>query len=147
MTDADLPFVAALYASTRTEELAPLGWPEAVRTAFLDQQHRAQHAHYQACYPEAEWLIVEQAGKAIGRLYLGGDAADTRLIDISLLPEHRGAGIGGAILADLIADARAGGRMVSLHVDPAGAARRLYVRLGFREVATSETAVRMEWRP
>ena len=27
MTDDDLPFVAALYASTRAEEVAPTGWP------------------------------------------------------------------------------------------------------------------------
>lgn len=147
MTDADLPFVAALYASTRAEELAALGWPDAVRAAFLDQQHRAQHLHYRAHYPDAEWLIVEQAGAAIGRLYLGGDAADLRLIDISLLPEARGAGIGGAILEDVIADARGAGRMVSLHVEPGNPARRLYARLGFAEVAESQTAIRMERRP
>lgn len=144
MTDDDLPFVAALYASTRTEELAPMGWPEAMQAAFLDQQHRAQHAHYRAHYPGAEWLIVERQGAAIGRLYLGGDSAELRLIDISLLPGQRGAGIGGAILADLVAAARGEGRTVVLHVDPGNPARRLYARLGFGEVAKSQTAIRME---
>jgi GNAT superfamily N-acetyltransferase len=144
MTDDDLPFVAALYASTRTDELAPMGWPEAMQAAFLDQQHRAQHQHYRAHSPGAEWLIVEQRGAAIGRLYLGGGAAELRLIDISLLPEQRGAGIGGAILADLIAAARGEGRTIVLHVDPANPARRLYARLGFAEVAETQTAIRME---
>ena len=29
MTGADLPFVAALYASTRADEIAGFGWPPA----------------------------------------------------------------------------------------------------------------------
>ena len=52
--DAPTPicaFAAALYASTRAEELALTGWPEERRGTFLDQQHRAQHHHYRTYYP------------------------------------------------------------------------------------------------
>ena len=69
MTDGDLPFVAALYASTRREELAGTGWPEELQAAFLAQQHEAQHNFYRATYGAAEWLIIEQGGEPIGRLY------------------------------------------------------------------------------
>src|SRR4051794_41923678 len=95
MREDDLPFIAALYASTRTEELAVTGWPDEVKGAFLEQQHRAQHHYYQANYPGAEWLIVERDGEAAGRLYLQQRETDIRLIDIALLPAHRRAGIGG----------------------------------------------------
>jgi hypothetical protein len=47
IADADLPFLARLYASTRTEELAAVPWSAEQKAAFLDMQFRAQHAHYQ----------------------------------------------------------------------------------------------------
>src|SRR6478609_4359365 len=93
MTEGDLPFVAALYASTRTEELEPTGWPEEMKQAFLAQQHEAQHHHYQTYFPEAEWLIVEKDGAAIGRIYLLESDSDLHMIDIALLPAHRRGGI------------------------------------------------------
>lgn len=134
MTDEDLPFVARLYASTRADELAATGWPEEMRAQFLDQQHRAQHRHYRSAWPEGEWLILEQDGAPIGRLYLGEDKASVRLIDISLIPESRGAGLGGGILADLLRDAAVRGKSVVLHVEKGNRARRLYERLGFAAV-------------
>ncbi len=127
MTDADLPFTLTLYASTRAEEVAQTGWPEAMQHAFLAQQHAAQHAHYQQHYQGMEWLIVERGGVRLGRLYLYQTTLELRIVDISLLPEARGQGLGGAILRDLLAR---GGR-VSIHVERNNPARSLYARLGF----------------
>ncbi len=131
MTDADLPFTATLYASTRVEELAQTGWPAELRAAFLAQQHAAQHAHYQQHYQGMEALIVERGDTAVGRLYLYELPGDLRIVDISLLPEARGHGIGGAILRDLLADAAKRGIGVSIHVERNNPARSLYARLGF----------------
>jgi ribosomal protein S18 acetylase RimI-like enzyme len=147
MTDADLPFIARLYASTRTREMAATGWPAETRAAFLDQQHRAQHAHYRSVYPGAEWLVVERAGAPVGRLYLDEGAEDLHLIDVSLLPEARGAGLGGAILADLLGQARALGKSVSLHAESSNRARALYLRLGFAVEPGEGLYERMVWRP
>ncbi len=147
MTDRDLPFVAALYATTRADEMAGSGWPAEMQRAFLDQQHRAQHHHYRTFHPDAEWLIVEREGADLGRLYVEESADRFLLIDISLLPESRGTGIGGAILADLLDLARARAKPVSLHVERSNRARRLYVRLGFRLVEDNGLYLRMEWRP
>jgi GNAT superfamily N-acetyltransferase len=149
MAEADLPFIAALYASTRAEEVAATQWPEEMQHAFLDQQHQAQHHHYQAHYPEAEWLIVEAAGEPVGRLYLDARDDDVHLIDISLIAARRGAGIGTAIVEDLIDQARGLGRTITLYVEPPNPARRLYERLGFAPDPERETAVyeMMVWRP
>jgi GNAT superfamily N-acetyltransferase len=147
MTDADLPFVAALYASTRAEEVAATGWPPETQRAFLDQQHQAQHFHYRNVYPGAEWLIIERASAPIGRLYLDETDAGLLLMDISLLPERRGAGLGGAILADVLALAGAKGKPVSLHVEIRNPARRLYQRFGFTIVESQGVYDLMEWRP
>jgi ribosomal protein S18 acetylase RimI-like enzyme len=146
MTDADLPFVERLYASTRAEEMAAAGWPEAMQTAFLGQQHRAQHQHYRTAYPDTQWLIVERAGAPVGRLYLSEAEGGLLLLDISLLPGERGAGLGGAMLRDVIADAAAAGRKLSLHVERSNPARRLYERLGFVIADDDVVYLRMEWR-
>jgi GNAT superfamily N-acetyltransferase len=140
MTDADLPFVAALYATTRADELAATGWPEAMQAAFLAQQHRAQHAHYRGTWPGGEWLIIERASAAIGRLYLAEELGKRLIVDISLLPEARGAGLGTAILADLLA---AETMPVELHVQRFNPARRLYERFGFEIVEEQAIYFRM----
>jgi ribosomal protein S18 acetylase RimI-like enzyme len=147
MTDGDMPFVAALYATTRARELEPTGWPDAMKAAFCDQQHRVQHAQYRATYEDAEWLIVERGGVPVGRLYIGRDADALLLIDISLVPEQRGAGLGGAIVSDVVAMGRAAGRPVRLHVERLNPALRLYQRLGFRIEEESPIYLLMAWRP
>jgi len=134
MGDGDLPFVAELYASTRREEVARTGWPAEMQEAFLRQQHEAQHSHYSLHYADAEWLIVERAGQPVGRLYLRDPPEALHIVDISLLPQIRGQGIGGAILRDVLGQARELGKDVSIHVEKFNPARRLYERLGFETV-------------
>jgi len=134
-TPEDLPFVAELYASTRREELAVTGWPIEVQEAFLAQQHEAQHSHYSIYYADAEWLIVEREGQVIGRLYLNETDDDLCIVDISLLPQFRARGLGGAIMRDILELARERSKSVSIHVEKNNPARRLYDRLGFVAVA------------
>ena len=131
MVDADLPFIEALFASTRAEEVALTGWPEEQQRAFLAQQHRAQHHHYRNHYPDAEWLIVERGREPIGRLYLDRSERLLHIIDLSLVPAARGQGLGGAILGDIIGAAHLESLDVSLHVERHNPAIRLYLRLGF----------------
>jgi GNAT superfamily N-acetyltransferase len=132
-TDDDLPFVEGLYASTREAEVAQSGWPDEVQRAFLAQQFQAQHSHYRIHYHDAEWLIIERGGVAIGRLYLFEDASEFSIVDISMVAEARGLGIGGAVLEDILALAAERGKPVAIHVEKNNPARRLYLRLGFRE--------------
>jgi ribosomal protein S18 acetylase RimI-like enzyme len=131
VTDADLPVLARIYASTRAEELAPVPWSDADKAAFLDVQFRAQHAHYQQHYPEADWLMTMRGEENIGRLYLDRLPSQHRIIDIAFLPEYRGRGLGEALLRDLLDEAAAAGKPVSIHVEKLNPAMRLYRRLGF----------------
>ena len=130
-TDADIPFLGTLYASTRREELAVTSWAEAQKHAFLDMQFQAQRAHYRRHYPEADWFVVECQRARIGRLYIERWPSQHRIIDIAFLPEHCGKGFGTALLQDLIDEAAAAGKAVSIHVEKNNPARRLYLRLGF----------------
>ncbi|MGX5831541.1 GNAT family N-acetyltransferase [Mesorhizobium sp. 43Arga] len=133
-TEADLPFLSLLYASTRLEELAVTSWSEAQKAAFLDMQFQAQHAHYRKHYPEADWLVVRRAGQDVGRLYIERWPSQHRIIDIAFLPEHRRKGYGSALLRDLIGEAWLAGKSASIYVEKNNPARRLYVELGFKVV-------------
>jgi ribosomal protein S18 acetylase RimI-like enzyme len=130
-TQADLPFLFEVYASTRAEELAETGWPVEMRLAFLRQQFDAQHHHYTTYYPDAEWLVIEREGERLGRLYLEEWSNQLRIIDIALLSIARGKGCGAAVLTDIIAMASARGKKVSIHVEKYNPAMSLYRRLGF----------------
>ena len=131
ITEADLPFLAHLYASTRMDELAVTGWTDELKAQFLDMQFRAQHTHYQQYYPQADWLLTMRAGEDVGRLYIERWPSQHCIIDIAFLPEHRGKGLGEALLRDLLDEAAAAGKDVSIHVEKFNPAMRLYRRLGF----------------
>jgi ribosomal protein S18 acetylase RimI-like enzyme len=131
ITDADLPFLARVYASTRAEELAVTPWTDEQKAAFLDMQFRAQHSHYQQYYPEADWLVTMRDGEDIGRLYLERWPSQHCIIDIAFLPEHRGKGLGAALMRDLMDEAAAAGKAVTIHVEKFNPALHLYRRLGF----------------
>lgn len=145
MRDEDLSFSQLVYASTREEELAATGWPAEMKQAFLSQQHEAQHRHYRQHYEGAQWLIVEQDGVPVGRLYRAEWPQEIRIIDIALLPEGRGQGIGAAIVSAIQEEARALGKAVSIHVEKHNRARSLYQRLGFRVVGDAGVYDLMEW--
>ena len=146
-TAEDAEFLFQVYASSRAEELAPVPWSDAEKEVFLRQQFAAQATHYQGYYPRPEFLVVLRAGQPAGRLYLHRTADALAIMDIALLPEHRGAGIGSRLLADLVAEADAAGKLMRLHVEHDNPARRLYDRLGFTVVGDTGFYCRMERPP
>jgi len=151
IVEGDQPFLAELYASTRREELAKTPWSEEQREQFLAWQFEAQHKHYQEHYPDCEFLVIEEEAIGrrvpIGRLYLDRWDEELRLVDIALLPEHRGKGHGGAILERILAEGAERGVGVSIHVESENPALRLYERLGFRHVDTNGVYHLMRWSP
>lgn len=150
ITGADRDTLAEIYASTRREELAPLlDWSEAQKEAFLRQQFEHQHNFYQQTYSEAAYALITRGEEVLGRLYVDRRGDEIRIIDIALLPQHRGQGIGGSIVQGLLEEAatREQGRVVRIHVEHSNPAMRLYQRLGFREIEDKEIYKLMEWRP
>lgn len=143
----DLPFLYTVYASTRLEELAPLGWDEAQQAAFLTMQFNAQHRAYQDTYADADFQIILSGNRAVGRLYIARWQEEIRLIDIALLPAYRNTGIGTAILTDILAEAAQVGKPVRIHVEMFNPALRLYERLGFGTLEERGVYYFMEWSP
>jgi len=153
ITDADLPFLAELYASTRREEVAKTPWSEEERESFLRWQFEAQHQHYREHYPDCAFEVIElsppEGGPSVpvGRLYVDRWESEIRLVDIALLPAHRGHGIGSALLSRLLAEGRASGKPVSIHVESNNPALHLYRRLGFEHVDSNGVYYLMRWTP
>ena len=143
--DSDQPFLSALYAGTREQEMKLLDWPEKEKSAFLEMQFDAQHRYYQEQFPEADFLMVERDGSAIGRIYLYRSADEFRLIDIALTPRVRNQGLGEALLLDLLDEARAAGLPVRIHVESFNPAMRLYLRLGFKPIEDKGVYQLLEW--
>ena len=131
VADDDLSFLARVYATTRAGELALVGWSEDRKAGFLKQQFDAQHTHYQRYYPGADWLVIVDAGEDVGRIYVEHWPSQVRIIDIAFMPAHCGKGFGTALLRDLMDEAAAAGKAVSIHVEKNNPAMRLYRRLGF----------------
>jgi ribosomal protein S18 acetylase RimI-like enzyme len=145
--DDDRPFLFRVYASTRWDELEPVPWTVEQKEAFLRQQFDAQDIDYRRNYKTASFDVIELAGDSVGRLFVDRRTDEIRIVDIALLPEHRGSGIGTALIRALLDEAAALGKRLSVHVERHNPARRLYERLGFAEVADRGLYLLMEVTP
>jgi GNAT superfamily N-acetyltransferase len=143
----DLPFLERLYASTRAEEMSLAPWSEEHKAAFLAQQFAAQHAHYQHHYVGATFELLERDGVPIGRLYVARWPSEIRVVDVALLPEARGRGLGGALLCELLAEGLRAALPVTVHVERNNRAVGFYARLGFRLKEDKGVYLLLEWTP
>jgi ribosomal protein S18 acetylase RimI-like enzyme len=143
----DRDVLRRIYASTRAEELAQVDWTDAQKDAFLTMQFDAQHAYYQENYPRAAFDLILLDGQPIGRLYLDQWDDQIRIVDIALLPQQRGQGIGTALLRAILDRGRQLALPVTIHVERFNPALRLYDRLGFRTIEDKGVYLLMEWSP
>jgi ribosomal protein S18 acetylase RimI-like enzyme len=143
----DQDFLFELYASTRQDEFAALGWDSAQLEPLLRMQFASQQRWYETAYARAEQQIVMLGEAPIGRIIVqrAGDAAT--LVDISLLPAHRGSGIGGGLIRDLIAECGQAKVRLCLQVLKTNPAAHLYERLGFVQTGEEGMYIQMEKQP
>ena len=141
----DALFLRRLYAASRAGELAAVGWQPGQLEAFLEMQYGARERHYREQFPGADDLLVVVGGQPAGRLCVDRGKDEMRVVDIALLPEHRGSGIGSALLADLQAEATTSGLPLALEVEAGNPAANLYRRLGFVIDAADGVYNSMRW--
>ncbi len=146
-SEADLPFLRRLYAQTREEELAPVPWTAQQKEAFLADQFNKQHSHYLQHYPQAQWWVLTFQDAPMGRLYVEQTPRELRVMDVSLVPEHRHQGLGTALMDALLQHADCHQLTASLHVEPFNPALRLYERLGFVHAETRGVYLFMQRPP
>lgn len=140
-------FLRRVYAGVREEELSVLPWTDEQRDAFLGQQFEAQDAYYRERYRLATFDVIEVDSEPVGRLYVARWDDEIRIMDIALLPEHRGKGLGTQLLRDLLDEGARTRKRVSIHVEKNNPALRLYERLGFAPVADRGVYLLLEASP
>ena len=147
-TPEDDEFLLGVYMSTRARELAQVEWPEGQKELFVRWQFDLQRREYFARFPEAEYDVILVDGQPAGRIWVGSDGAQIRLLDIALLPEFQNRGAGTLLVRRLIEHARPTGlplrHMVFVLNDDA---HRFYERLGFAVIEEFGAYKHMEWRP
>jgi|SRR5215831_993043 len=132
VTPDDDAFLLSVYDSTRVEELAQAVWQPGQREAFVRWQFDLQRQEYERRFPEAEYYVIVINNEPAGRIWIGADQRQMRLLDIALLPQFQNRGAGTALLRWLIARAQEAGKplrhmVFMLNED----AHRFYERLGF----------------
>ena len=144
----DDQFLLSVYASAREEELAQVEWAEGQKEQFLRWQFDLQRREYDVRFPGAAYHIIVVDQQPAGRIWVGGDAEQVRLLDIALLPEFQNRGVGTGLLRRLIAHA-AEQRKALRHMVFVlnNNAERFYERLGFKQIEEFGAYKHMEWRP
>jgi RimJ/RimL family protein N-acetyltransferase len=143
----DEEFLCKVYASTRAEEMKLVPWDEAQKEAFVRMQFAAQQQHYGGFFPEAEHLLIALDDQPVGRIYINRDEQEIRILDVTILPEQRGAGVGTPLVKGIMAEAAETNRCVSIYVESHSPALRLFERLGFSMVENDDVNALMRWCP
>ncbi|SFU77832.1 GNAT family N-acetyltransferase [Pseudoduganella namucuonensis] len=146
-TQADQAFLQRLYLSTRGAESRLHGCDPSTEAMLLNLQFKAQQTDFQLHYPHAEVTVIVERDSPIGRLYVDYRTDEVRLVDLSLLPEYRGRGIGKGLLRGLQAHGQRLDLPVRLQVLLGNPAQRLCQRCDFVMQGLDGLYATMEWCP
>jgi ribosomal protein S18 acetylase RimI-like enzyme len=139
----DEKFLRMLFAETNVMLQA---FPLELQASLLDMQYRGRELTYSTEYPQAQNSIIcldEEA--CVGRLLIDRSAKTFRVIDLAILPQWQGRGIGTGILKDLAQESRHRGVTLNLRVTKENRALGLYSRLGFEIEGGDEISHEMSW--
>jgi len=147
VTPEDDEFLLAVYASTRAEELAQVDWEPGQKEIFVAWQFGLQRQEYDARYPTARYQVILVNDQPAGRIWVGEDDTQIRLLDIGLLKDFQNRGVGTFLLKQLIAEAAVKNKLLRHMVFVLNDnATRFYERLGFVEIEDLGGYKHMEWR-
>lgn len=147
VTDADEEFLLSIYAGTRADELGQAAWEPGQQEAFVKWQFDLQRREYGVRFPDAEYYVIMIDDSRAGRIWIGQDEQQIRLLDIAILPEFQNRGAGTILLRWLIDESKRAGKVLRhmvfvLNND----AHRFYERLGFVVIEEFGAYKHMEFR-
>lgn len=147
VTPEDDEFLLAVYSGTREEELAQVEWPEGQKESFVRWQFEMQRREYDARYPNARYSVILVDGRPAGRIWIGSDGEQIRLLDIALLKAFQNRGVGTLLLQSLIEEAKRTKKVLRHMVFTLNSdAHRFYERLGFVVIEDLGGYKHMEWK-
>ena len=147
VTAEDDEFLLAVYANSREEELAQVVWPAGQKEVFVRWQFDMQRREYDQRYPDARYDVILVDGQPAGRIWVGTDLEQIRLLDIALLKEFQNRGVGTLLLRRLMDEAAGADKLLRHMVFTLNNnAHRFYERLGFVVIEDVGAYKHMEWR-
>jgi len=145
--DSDEAFLRELYGLTRAEEMKLAGFDAAQQAVFIDMQFRAQHADYRRRFPDGSFEVILCGNEVVGRLYTARSEEEMRILDMTIMPTHRGRGFGTDLLGRLIDEARRNELPLRIYLDNGSRSTLLFQRLGFTCAKQEGASSLFEWRP
>ena len=143
----DHAFFEQLFRSTR-QHLYQIDMPVSSIDNLVNQQYQLQQISYAHQTPDAFHLVILLSKKPVGKIILDRTESFFLIVDLALLPEHRGLGIGTAVLRAIQTAAKKNRRSITLSVDQQNpGAKKLYLSLGFQVDNSSDTHDEMIWTP
>src|ERR1041385_9344374 len=143
----DHEFLVEVYASTRAEELALVPWSSEQQQAFIRSQFAAQQDYYAQKYPAANHDIIVSDNRQVGRLYVARLDHEIRIVDITVLPAERNAGIGSYLLKQLLDEADRTGKVTRIYVENFNPSLALFKKLGFSPTEDDAVYLLMQRNP
>jgi ribosomal protein S18 acetylase RimI-like enzyme len=142
---ADEPFLHRLLLERTAQKLGLDHLPAPMREQILTMQVRLRLGSVRANYSDGSSEIILLNGQPVGWVFICETRGELRLVEIVVLSECRGQGIGAATIGEIIARAERASKPVRLRVDAMNtSAFRLYERLGFRRTGGDEVQHEME---
>lgn len=140
---SDEEFLKELFFDVRRNEFEQVGLPIEQIKLLLSMQYAAQKQSYEWNFPNAEHNIIELADHKVGRLIIVRREETIHLVDVSILQNFRGHGLGSFILQKLKSEAE----KIFLSVFKTNnAALKLYRRHEFKVINENEMYFEMEWK-
>ncbi len=137
----DTGFLKDLYCQSRDYETTVANIPAETLKQFLHQQFLLQTEHFNRVYKNAECNLIQYQGAAIGRIYFNQENENLHLIDITLLRNYRGLGIGRFFITNLLSKTKV---RTTLYVNERNPALFFYKKLGFKELEKEQGYIYME---
>lgn len=133
-----------LFVSSRNE-FSRLGWEPAQVEALLREQFEFQKHGRKSKRPRSTDEVIVADGVDCGYLTVDRSGPEIVLVDLAILPEFQGSGIGSKALEQLLESATQSKQNVVLSVASDNPAQRLYERLGFSVVGENGMYRSMKW--
>jgi RimJ/RimL family protein N-acetyltransferase len=150
--DQDGDFLYRLFRSHALAAFAPLPVDDAMKESLVRMQFASRTATYRSQYPDALFAILERDGSPFGRVVVdeppkGSPGGTACIVDLELMAESRGGGIGSAVMSSLVLWLGQRCEAVRCTVLAGNeASLRMCRRAGFVPVADNPPHVELKWR-
>lgn len=126
----DRAFMRQLFGTLESmQHLSALG-PAAEQ--MIDMQLNIREQQYRVSFPNAAFQLILLEDRPVGRIVVDRTEGQWHLVDIAVLPECRGNGVGTQVVGNMLQAAARAGQSVGASVLTSNVgARRLWLRLGF----------------